>query len=50
MPLRTRRPVIIGSQPAKVISKENQEIDVDKYGRVLVQFYWDDTTGSSAPD
>ena len=49
MPLRTRRPVIIGSQPAKVISKENQEIDVDKYGRVLVEFYWDDTTGSNAP-
>jgi type VI secretion system secreted protein VgrG len=49
MPLRTRRPVIIGSQPAKVISKENQEIDVDKQGRVLVEFYWDDTTGSNAP-
>ena len=49
MPLRTRRPVIIGSQPAKVISKQNQEIDVDKLGRVLVEFYWDDTTGSSAP-
>ena len=47
MPLRTRRPVIIGSQPAKVISKENQEIDVDKQGRVLVEFYWDDTTGSN---
>ena len=41
MPLRTRRPVIIGSQPAKVISKEDQEIDVDKLGRVLVEFYWD---------
>ena len=41
--------MIIGSQPAKVISKENQEIDVDKYGRVLVEFYWDDTTGSNAP-
>jgi type VI secretion system secreted protein VgrG len=49
MPLRTRRPVIIGSQPAKVISKQNQEIDVDEYGRVLLEFYWDDTTGSSAP-
>ena len=43
-----RLPVIVGSQPAKVISKENQEIDVDKYGRVLVEFYWDDTTGSNA--
>jgi type VI secretion system secreted protein VgrG len=41
MPLRTRRPVIIGSQPAKVISKENQEIDCDSLGRVLVEFYWD---------
>ena len=50
MPLRTRRPVIIGSQPAKVISKENQEIDVDQLGRVLVEFYWDDTTGSNRPN
>jgi type VI secretion system secreted protein VgrG len=50
MPLRTRRPVIIGSQPAKVISKENQEIDVDKYGRVLVEFYWDDGTGTNGSD
>ncbi len=50
MPLRTRRPVIIGSQPAKVISKENQEIDVDELGRVLVEFYWDDTTGSNRPN
>ncbi len=41
MPLRTRRPVIIGSQPAKVVSRDNQEIDVDKLGRVLVEFYWD---------
>ncbi len=41
MPLRTRRPVIIGSQPAKVISKEKQEIDCDSLGRVLVEFYWD---------
>ena len=41
MPLRTRRPVIIGSQPAKVVSTDNQEIDVDKLGRVLVEFYWD---------
>jgi type VI secretion system secreted protein VgrG len=50
MPLRTPKPSIIGSQPAKVISKENQEIDVDKYGRVLVEFYWDDGTGSNAFD
>ena len=50
MPLRTPKPTIIGSQPAKVISKENQEIDVDKYGRVLVQFYWDDGTGTNGPD
>ena len=50
MPLRTPRPTIVGSQPAKVISKENQEIDVDKYGRVLVQFYWDDGTGTNGPD
>jgi type VI secretion system secreted protein VgrG len=50
MPLRTSRPVIVGSQPAKVISKENQEIDVDKQGRVVVEFYWDDLTGSNMPN
>jgi type VI secretion system secreted protein VgrG len=44
MPLRTRRPAIVGSQPAKVVSKEDQEIDVDEKGRVLVEFYWDDAT------
>ena len=41
MPLRTRRPVIIGSQPAIVVGKEGEEIDVDEQGRVLVEFYWD---------
>jgi type VI secretion system secreted protein VgrG len=50
MPLRTRRPVIVGTQPAKVVSKENQEIDVDELGRVLVEFYWDAGRGSDRPD
>jgi type VI secretion system secreted protein VgrG len=49
MPLRTRRPVIVGSQPAKVVSKKDQEIDVDGLGRVLLEFYWDDKTGSDGP-
>jgi type VI secretion system secreted protein VgrG len=44
MPLRSRRPVIIGTQPALVIrDKKNagEEIDVDELGRILVKFYWD---------
>jgi type VI secretion system secreted protein VgrG len=49
MPLRTRRPVIVGTQPAKVVSKDNQEIDVDELGRVLVEFYWDAGRGSNHP-
>jgi type VI secretion system secreted protein VgrG len=41
MPLHTRRPVIVGTQPAKVVSQSDMEIDVDELGRVLVEFYWD---------
>ena len=41
MPARTRKPVIVGTQSALVVTKEKEEIDVDKQGRVLVQFYWD---------
>jgi type VI secretion system secreted protein VgrG len=38
-PAVTRKPEIVGFQSALVI-KEG-EIDVDKLGRILVQFYWD---------
>ena len=44
MPLAMPRPVIFGTQSAKVIAKkgeENQEISVDEQGRILVEFYWD---------
>jgi type VI secretion system secreted protein VgrG len=30
-----------GPQPALVVGKSGEEIWVDKYGRVIVQFYWD---------
>ncbi|MCP3950907.1 MAG: type VI secretion system tip protein VgrG [Desulfobacterales bacterium] len=41
-PLRlTRRPKIYGTQTALVVGKDGEEIWPDKYGRVLVQFYWD---------
>jgi type VI secretion system secreted protein VgrG len=35
------RPVVHGSQTALVVGKKGEEIWVDKYGRVKVQFYWD---------
>jgi type VI secretion system secreted protein VgrG len=38
-PLVTRKPEIAGYQSALVI--QDSEIDVDKDGRILVQFYWD---------
>ncbi len=38
-PLTTRKSVIHGPQTAKVVG--SGEIDVDKEGRILVQFYWD---------
>ena len=41
-PLVTRKPEIVGYQSALVIKdKGGPEIDVDKDGRILVQFYWD---------
>ena len=40
-PRDTRRPTVLGVQPALVVGKAGEEIWVDKYGRVKVQFYWD---------
>lgn len=40
-PRTTPRPVIQGAQTALVVGKSGEEIDVDKYGRVKVQFPWD---------
>jgi Rhs element Vgr protein len=41
-PLRvTPKPFVQGPQPAMVVGKSGEEIWVDKYGRVIVQFYWD---------
>jgi type VI secretion system secreted protein VgrG len=37
----TRRPVIAGMQTATVVGPPGEEIWVDKYGRVKVQFHWD---------
>jgi type VI secretion system secreted protein VgrG len=41
-PLVTRKPEIVGYQSALVMKdKGGPEIEVDKFGRILVQFYWD---------
>ncbi len=41
-PLRlVKRPKIYGSQTAVVVGKKGEEIFPDKYGRVKVQFHWD---------
>jgi type VI secretion system secreted protein VgrG len=40
-PHRTPRPSIPGTQPAVVTGPDGEEIYVDKYGRVKVQFFWD---------
>ncbi|MBV8572659.1 MAG: type VI secretion system tip protein VgrG, partial [Acidobacteriaceae bacterium] len=37
----TPKPRVKGSQTAIVVGKDGEEIYVDKYGRVKVQFYWD---------
>ena len=40
-PCVARKPVVQGPQSALVVGKAGEEIWVDKYGRVKVQFYWD---------
>jgi type VI secretion system secreted protein VgrG len=40
-PQVTPAPRVFGSQTAVVVGKSGEEIDVDKDGRVVVQFYWD---------
>ena len=40
-PRNSRRPFVQGSQTAVVVGKTGEEIWVDQYGRVKVQFFWD---------
>ena len=40
-PRITPKPFVQGPQPALVVGKSGEEIWVDNYGRVVVQFYWD---------
>jgi type VI secretion system secreted protein VgrG len=40
-PRITRKPVISGTQTAIVAGKSGEEIWTDKYGRIKVQFHWD---------
>lgn len=41
-PLRkTPKPIVHGSQTAKVVGKPGDEICTDKYGRIKVHFHWD---------
>jgi len=40
-PLTTKKPRIFGTETAIVVGKSGEEIWTDKYGRVKVQFHWD---------
>ena len=40
-PRNARRPFVQGAQTAVVVGKSGEEIWVDQYGRVKVQFFWD---------
>ena len=37
----TPKPIVRGSQTARVVGPQGEEIFTDKYGRVKVQFHWD---------
>lgn len=37
----TAKPVVSGPQTATVVGSAGKEIDIDRYGRVVVQFHWD---------
>ncbi|RJF88309.1 type VI secretion system tip protein VgrG [Oleomonas cavernae] len=50
-PRRTQQPAIASIQTAVVVGPAGEEINVDKMGRVLVQFHWDrygDRKGSTS--
>lgn len=40
-PRTTPRPIIAGPQTAVVVGPSGEEIDVDEFGRIHVQFHWD---------
>ncbi len=40
-PMATPKPFIPGTQTALVVGKSGEEIWTDKYGRIKVQFHWD---------
>lgn len=40
-PRETPKPVIVSTQTAIVVGKSGEEIWTDKYGRIKVQFHWD---------
>jgi type VI secretion system secreted protein VgrG len=40
-PRTTRKPLIPGTQTAIVVGKSGEEIWTDQYGRIKVQFHWD---------
>jgi type VI secretion system secreted protein VgrG len=44
------KPRILGPQTAKVIVASGEEIEVDKYGRVNVQFWWDKVRAANTVD
>lgn len=49
-PQLTRRPRIYGPQTARVVTAAGEEIHLDKYGRVNVQFLWDRERKPNSPD
>ena len=46
----TPKPMIHGPQTAMVVTASGEDLHLDKYGRVCVQFFWDRTRAANKPD
>ena len=47
---KTIKPMVHGPQTAMVVVASGEEIHLDKYGRVCVQFFWDRTRAANTVD
>ena len=49
-PIKTEKPVVYGMHTGQVIVPSGEDLYIDKYGRVNVQFWWDRLRKPNTPD